>query len=506
MAQTNRSGAETRRAARSSNSAADPSARPLSRRDRWLLRQPQQVVVNAARTGEWQGAMLWAVGETLRTVTDNAAVAYHVGLTMFDDGPRMWDWLTNAMMHPQVAWDLAASRVMASAYERTLLMKRRCLREEQQAIAKIVRKIRDVLVIAAFIQAGTHIDQDMFTGALSEIFNRPLDNGSDLHSQMEHSYHQLMHGVPGAFASKCKRGRLRRGRVRQLLAEGWTEGATQGETEGEAEGETDGETDGEENDSAQSDVAESSDSAASGLASLKRMAAQEVKRLWDALEREQAERTRLERETRMLWKQLEDLDAEVARLKAKRHNGEMRGCWWTMGAVAQEFSRHPAAASPPELFHGTPAAHGTGSLTQRLYPATAQAEEWLKQHCESFVDPCQLVEIPVLCLLWEDDYIHSAMTFQHGEPDNVGELVQQLIDGTRKPTSHIDEPLDVVQHKGYFLPVAGDVQRKRKLAALSMYQSLHRNTLVMASCRICTGSSSSAAELDLVGTDLLRVL
>ena len=95
--------------------------------------------------------MHWAVGETLQTVTDNAAVADHVGLTMFDDGPRMWDWLTNAMMHPQVAWDLAASRVMASAYERTLLMKRRCRREEQQAIAKILRKIRDVLVIAAFI-------------------------------------------------------------------------------------------------------------------------------------------------------------------------------------------------------------------------------------------------------------------------------------------------------------------------------------------------------------------
>ena len=100
--------------------------------------------------------MHWAVGETLQTVTDNAAVADHVGLTMFDGGPRMLDWLTNAMMHPQVAWDLAASRVMASAYERTLLMKRRCRREEQQAIAKILRKIRDVLVIAAFIQAGTH--------------------------------------------------------------------------------------------------------------------------------------------------------------------------------------------------------------------------------------------------------------------------------------------------------------------------------------------------------------
>ena len=43
-----------------------------------------------------------------------------------------------------------------------------------------------------------------------------------------------------------------------------------------------------------------------------------------------------------------------------RRPRDCTGCCWKMGAVAQAFSRHPAAASPPELFLGTPAAHGTG--------------------------------------------------------------------------------------------------------------------------------------------------
>ena len=104
----------------------------------------------------------------------------------------------------------------------------------------------------------------------------------------------------------------------------------------------------------------------------------------------------------------------------------------------------------------------------------------MKQHCEPFVDPDQLVDIPVLCFRWAQNQIHSERAFSHGEPDSVYELFVQLRRGTRKP-SDTDEPLDVVQHKGDFWALDN-----QKLTALVMYQSLHRDTLVKASCRICS--------------------
>ena len=134
----------------------------------------------------------------MQAVNDGAAVADYLGLTMFEGGPSMRDWLTNAVMHPGVPWDLAASRIVASAYEHTLLVQRRCRHGEKQAIARIARCMRDVIVMAAISDAGGHRDQDTFKHALSEAFGRPLDN--DLNAQMEHSYHQLTHGVPCAWS------------------------------------------------------------------------------------------------------------------------------------------------------------------------------------------------------------------------------------------------------------------------------------------------------------------
>ena len=423
-----------------------------SSRDRWLARQPAQAVAHAARTQQWQGAIHWALGEALQSVNDAAAVADAVGLTMFDGGPSMREWLTTMVMRPDIPWDLAASRMVGSAYDRTLVVQRGCSRADKQAIARIARCMRDVIVMVAISDAGGHRDQETFKHALSAIFGRPLDSG--VLGQMEHSYHQLTHGVPGAFVSGCKRGRLRRARVRQRDDEASSGDDAEGEEYDSTQQESDGAESAQHAGGAMDALQSMPDRAAAELAELRRMMRVESDRLWKALESEQAKRQQLERETFTMREELEHYDAEVARLTAKRHSGEVR--------------------------------HGN-SLTQRLYPALVEAEDWLKQHCEPFADPHELVEIPVLCFRWRQNNIDSAMAFRRGEPDSVHELVQQLHSGTRKPND-TDEPLDVVELNGEFWSLDN-----RKLAALVMYQSLHRDTLVKASCRICSGSSSSGA-------------
>ncbi|CAK0903176.1 unnamed protein product, partial [Prorocentrum cordatum] len=221
-------------------------------------------------------------------------------------GPSMWEWLTNAVMHPGVPWDLAASRIVASAYEHTLLVQRRCRREDKQTIARIARCMRDVIVIAAISDAGGHRDQRNFKHALSEAFGRPLDN--DLNAQMEHSYHQLTHGVPGAFVSGCKRGRLRRARVRQLADESSSEDEAE-----EHDNTREASSNRESAESAQY-VGGAADAAQPSRdppdSELFRTFQAEAGRMWRAVEREEAERRRLEAELRAVQRKLEQEQAE----------------------------------------------------------------------------------------------------------------------------------------------------------------------------------------------------
>ena len=130
----------------------------------------------------------------------------------------MQEWLSNAVKSDVVfLLDFQASRSVAGAYERTLLAQRQCRKNEREAIATIVRCMRDVVVLAAISDAGGHKNQAAFKHALSECFGRELDK--DMSAQLENSYHHLLHGVSGAFVSGCKRGRLRPARVRQPVDE-----------------------------------------------------------------------------------------------------------------------------------------------------------------------------------------------------------------------------------------------------------------------------------------------
>ena len=220
-------------------------------------------------------------------------------------------------------------------------------------------------------------------------------------------------------------------------------------------------------------MAESSKSAALGLTAVMRKMHAEGQRLWKALEQEA--RLRHEQEARL--QQLE--------------------------VVVRTMHEEQVKSAPCPL------------PTQCLFPAAVKAEEWLKQNFAPFKDPFQVVQIPVLCLRW--DHSQDASTSQPGQPDNVDEWVQQYVRG---PIA-FHEPLEVVEvveSTREFCVLAADVGQKKRLAALVMYQGVHKNTLVKAPCKLYSGSSSSAAAVRpdkeaqfsdeelLVGTGLVHAL
>lgn len=280
-AQTWRSGADARRSARSARVAAAASAAASSTtlgretlntvaRDRWLARQPTGVVNDAAQNGEWQPAVRWTLGNLLQAVAQENEVQMRLQAVTQEQGHNAMssaleavvDWLTEVVcIHTRVQrprnacrtvmldwlnevvciqechgepWHLLASQCMARAYENTLLLTKR-YRIDKETIRTFSRHMRDVLVVGAIIQAGRHADEDEVRAAFQAIFDRQLDK--DMNAQLMHSYHQLLHGVPSAFLSGCKRGRPRRrpARVRQqhvdASATEGEEGATEGETE-----------------------------------------------------------------------------------------------------------------------------------------------------------------------------------------------------------------------------------------------------------------------------------
>ena len=70
-----------------------------------------------------------------------------------------------------------------------------------------------------------------------------------------------------------------------------------------------------------------------------------------------------------------------------------------------------------------------------------------------------------------------------GDGESIFKLVDQLERGDKTP-GDINKHLDVVQYQGNFLSLSN-----RRLAALMMYQSLHRNRVVKAWCRMCSSDT-----------------
>ena len=318
------------------------SASSCIARDRWLSRQPLPAVAHAAQTQQWQGAIHWALGEALQSVGEGGAATNYLELTMFEGGPYMRDWLFSAVTYEVVVpWDLRASSIVAKAYERTLVAQRECRREEKHAIARVARCMRDVVVMAAVSDAGGHGNQDAFKQALSEAFGHRLDK--DMGAQLEHSYHQLLHGVQGAFVSGCKRGRLRSadgGRsVESIQRRADVAESVQQSAESVQR---------------RADVAESVqyaegvvgalpsttypiwESAGGGVAELRRVLEVESIRIWKAVERAQAERGRLDVELRAMRGALEHKQADRVRLAALSE----RDCEPEIGRIRTAFGLH----------------------------------------------------------------------------------------------------------------------------------------------------------------------
>ena len=420
--------------------------RPLAR-DRWLARPPLPAVAQAAQTQQWHPAIHWALVEWQKKVIAGLnSLACEIGSCSHSshltyaapqrlasapapqlDSPqllvRMRDWLTNAVRHPGVSQDRAMSRIVATAYEHDLLpIQRKCRGKERRVIARIAACMRDVIVLAAVSDAGGHRDQGAFKHALSEAFGRQLDK-SDLEAQMEHSYHQLTHGVPGAFVSGCKRGRLRHARVRQLADESTSDAEGEGY---DSTREASSTREPAENVQLVRGVGDASqpmhdptwEPTAPDLAELRRIMKTESDRLWKALERA---------DLRTVREALENAQAEVKRLTAKLdpgtgksglfelapgHDGEdtpsplqpstasrgsevvARGsATAASGATGAQASgggaRSSAAPSPPGL--SLPAGHGLGvgrsqGVPQNLRLQEANSAPGRRQHGQELQD------------------------------------------------------------------------------------------------------------------------
>ena len=288
----------------------DAMAGSRASRDRYLSRQPHPAVQQAIATGEWHGAIRWTLGEALRAVNEagGSPVAAYLDVPMFAGGMGMRDWLNLETTQLELYWGIAESRIMALSYQQTLLQQRRCTRQERKLIDPIAKKTRDVIVTAACSQAGGHHDEDNFKKQLNEAFGRPLEN-STLNAQLLHSFHQLTNNSQGAFPSNCKRGRIRRARVRQ---------AREGCASTEA---YDTDCDGTRGRASSTlepwEAAESPKrDAEPTLTELKGMMANESQKLWQELAKEKVERVRLDTKLRTF--------IEASRGSASQTDNEVR--------------------------------------------------------------------------------------------------------------------------------------------------------------------------------------
>ena len=458
-AQTRRPGADAGRAARTPGAAAS-STTPgredegnSTARQQYLSRPPHPEVAQAARTGEWQPCMRWTLDNLLEAVQQGAVVADSVGLSMWEGGPRMQEWL-HTMLTNGIQWDLGVSQLMATAYLHTLTLQPTIPTgsAEARTMSTFTSNMRDVLIVGAIIQAGTHRDKERVITALRDIFGGRMNK--EMNAQMQHSYHQLLRGAAYAYQSTCARGRRRRPRIRPSHDESATDVATEDEPEAD---------EADESDAAESSAAESSESAPLRSKAVLRHIEAEGTKLWRGMcgleARQQRDQEAWEMRFRMLCEEMRGLKATVAHLEAQQ--GKSAPC--------------PLSTPCP-------------------YPAAVQSEEWLRRNPAPFGDSSQVVEIPILCLRWRGwdcDYMNKAMTSQPSQPEEV--LGQQCADVP--VTFH--EPLGVVQHKRFFWVLAADVEQQTRLAAVAMFQGLSKHKMVMTPCKICRGSlrgsSSSAA-------------
>ena len=458
-AQTRRPGADARRAARTPGAAAS-STTPgredegnSTARQQYLSRPPHPEVAQAARTGEWQPCMRWTLDNLLEAVQQGAVVADSVGLSMWEGGPRMQEWL-HTMLTNGIQWDLGVSQLMATAYLHTLTLQPTIPTgsAEARTMSTFTSNMRDVLIVGAIIQADTHRDKERVITALRDIFGGRMNK--EMNAQMQHSYHQLLRGTAYAYQSTCARGRRRRPRIRPSHDESATDVATEDEPEAD---------EADESDAAESSAAESSESAPLRSKAVLRHIEAERTKLWRGMRgleaRQQRDQEAWEMRFRMLCEEMRGLKATVAHLEAQQ--GKSAPC--------------PLSTPCP-------------------YPAAVQSQEWLRRNPAPFEDSSQVVEIPILCLRWRGwdcDYMNKAMTSQPSQPEEV--LGQQCADVP--VTFH--EPLGVVQHKRFFWVLAADVEQQTRLAAVAMFQGLSKHKMVMTPCKICRGSlrgsSSSAA-------------
>ena len=497
-AQTRRPGADARRAARTPGAAASSTTPGRERegnstvRQQNLSRPPHPEVAQAARTGEWQPCMRWALDNLLGAVQQGAKVADSVGLSMWEGGPRMQEWL-HTTVTSGIQWNLGLSQFMATAYLHTLTLQPTITHGSPEAttMSTFASNMRDVLIVGAIIQAGTHSDKAEFITALWDICGGRVSK--EMNSQMQHSYHQLLRGAANAYQSTCARGRRRRARIRPSHDESATDVATEDEPEAD---------EADESDAGESSAAESSESAPLRSKAVWRHIEAERTKLWRGMcglearqQRDQDARLELEMQLRMLCEEVRGLKAHGKHLEAKVAHLE-----------AQQGKSAPCPLSTP-----------------CPYPAAVQSEEWLRRNPAPFGDSSQVVEIPILCLRWRGwdcDYMNKAMTSQPSQPEEV--LGQQCAD---VPVT-FQEPLGVVQQQRFFWVLVADVVQQTRLAAVAMFQGLSKHKMVMTPCKICRGSlrgsSSSAApahfdpdllaaaadfsDQDLLGSDFLCAL
>jgi hypothetical protein len=93
------------------------------------------------------------------------------------------------------------------------------------------------------------------------------------------------------------------------------------------------------------------------------------------------------------------------------------------------------------------------------------------------------------------------MMFGHGGEDNesIFKLVDQMERGI-KAAGDINEPLDVAQHDGKLCSLSN-----RRLTALMMFQSLHRDIVVKAWCKICSDDTQKFEEANSTSSDGLAI-
>ena len=486
-AQTRRPGGDASRAARTPGAASSSTTRGregegnLTARLRYQLRPPHDEVAEAAHTGEWQPCMRWVLGKLKKAVKQGAEVADFVGLSMGEGGTRMQEWLDTAVTSRK-QWDLECSQLMATAYLHTLTLQLTLQppfppkSPEAGTMSKFTSNMRDVIIVGAIIEAGSHRNKEDLITALQDIFQGRLSK--DMNAQMQHSYHQLLKGASYAYQSTCARGRRRPARIRPSHDESATDVATEDEPEAD---------EADESDAAESSAAESSESAPLRYKEVLRHIEAERAKLWRGVRGLEARQHGLEARQHGLGARQQhdeeailELQMQIRMLCEEMHGVKVHAAH--LEAKVAHLEAQPGKSAPCPLSTPCP------------YPAAVQSEEWLRRNPAPFEGSSQVVEIPILCLRWRGwdcDYMYKAMTSQPSQPEEV--LSQQCADVP--VTFH--EPLGVVQHRRFFWVLAADAEQQKKLAAVAMFQALSKHKMVMTPCKICRGSlrgsSSSAA-------------